>query len=61
MPHRSPSDPDPRPSLGAHPEQAATEVHAARLVVYDAARLKEAGAPVVQEAAMAKLLASQAG
>ena len=36
-------------------------MHAARLVVYHAARLKEAGGPVVQEAAMAKLLASQAG
>jgi len=34
-------------------------VHAARLVVYNAARMKEAGLPVVQEAAMAKLLASQ--
>jgi len=34
-------------------------VHAARLVVYNAARMKEAGMPVVQEAAMAKLLASQ--
>ena len=39
--------------------QAATELHAARLVVYDAARMKEAGLPVVKEAAMAKLLASQ--
>ena len=34
-------------------------MHAARLVVYNAARMKEAGLPVVQEAAMAKLLASQ--
>merc|ERR1711933_598946 len=39
--------------------QAATDLHAARLVVYNAARMKEAGLPVVQEAAMAKLLASQ--
>ena len=34
-------------------------MHAARLVVYNAARMKEAGVPVVQEAAMAKLLSSQ--
>jgi short/branched chain acyl-CoA dehydrogenase len=39
--------------------QLATELHAARLVVYNAARMKEAGVPVVQEAAMAKLIASQ--
>ena len=39
--------------------QAATELHAARLVVYNAARRKEAGENVVQEAAMAKLLSSQ--
>jgi len=39
--------------------QAVTELHAARLVVYNAARMKEAGMPVVQEAAMAKLLSSQ--
>lgn len=39
--------------------QAATELHAARLVVYNAARMKEARMPVVKEAAMAKLLSSQ--
>ncbi|MFN2431484.1 MAG: acyl-CoA dehydrogenase family protein, partial [Gemmatimonadota bacterium] len=37
----------------------ATEVEAARLLVYNAARLKEAGAPFVTEAAMAKLFSSQ--
>ena len=56
-------NPEPDPNLNASPNeptnQAATEVHAARLVVYNAARMKEAGLPVVQEAAMAKLLASQ--
>jgi len=39
--------------------QMATELHAARLVVYDAARLKEEGKPFVKEAAMAKLYSSQ--
>ena len=39
--------------------QLATELQAARLLVYNAARMKEAGVPVVQEAAMAKLIASQ--
>jgi alkylation response protein AidB-like acyl-CoA dehydrogenase len=39
--------------------QLATELEAARLLVYNAARLKEAGAPFVTEAAMAKLYASQ--
>jgi alkylation response protein AidB-like acyl-CoA dehydrogenase len=37
----------------------ATEIEAARLMVYNAARLKDAGAPYVREAAMAKLFASQ--
>ena len=37
----------------------AVELHAARLVVYDAARLKEQGVPFVKEAAMAKLYSSQ--
>ncbi len=36
----------------------ATEVEAARLLVYNAARLKEAGRPFIREAAMAKLFAS---
>jgi len=39
--------------------QLATELHAARLIVYNAARMKEAGVPVVKEAAMAKLYSSQ--
>ena len=39
--------------------QAATELEAARLMVYNAARLKDAGLPFVKEAAMAKLFSSQ--
>lgn len=39
--------------------QMATEVEAARLLVYNGARLRDAGAPFVTEAAMAKLFASQ--
>jgi len=39
--------------------QAATELAAARLMVYNAARLKDAGLPFTQEAAMAKLFSSQ--
>ncbi len=39
--------------------QAATELEAARLMVYNAARLEDAGQPYTTEAAMAKLLASQ--
>ncbi len=39
--------------------QVATEMEAARLMVYNAARLKDAGVPFVKEAAMAKLFASQ--
>lgn len=38
--------------------QMATELQAARLLVYNAARLKDAGAPFVVSAAMAKLHAS---
>ncbi|MEC8024068.1 MAG: acyl-CoA dehydrogenase [Myxococcota bacterium] len=37
----------------------ATEIEAARLLVYNAARLKEAGRPFVHQAAMAKLFASE--
>jgi short/branched chain acyl-CoA dehydrogenase len=37
----------------------ATEVEAARLLVYNAARLRDAGYPYVTEAAMAKYFASQ--
>jgi len=37
----------------------ATEIHAARLMVHDAAQLKDAGKPFVKEAAMAKLFASE--
>lgn len=39
--------------------QAWTEIQAARALVYNAARLKEAGKDFVQDAAMAKLYASQ--
>jgi Acyl-CoA dehydrogenases len=39
--------------------EAATQIEAARLLVYNAARLKEAGKPFLTEAAMAKLFASQ--
>jgi alkylation response protein AidB-like acyl-CoA dehydrogenase len=37
----------------------ATDIEAARLLVYNAARLKDAGAEFVKEAAMAKLFASE--
>ena len=37
----------------------ATEIEAARLLVYNAARLKDAGLPFVKQAAMAKLNASE--
>ncbi|MEY4544872.1 MAG: hypothetical protein RL685_1067 [Pseudomonadota bacterium] len=37
----------------------ATEIEGARLLVYNAARLKDAGKPFVKEAAMAKLYASE--
>jgi len=37
----------------------ATEIEGARLMVYNAARLKDAGQPFVKEAAMAKLCASE--
>ncbi len=39
--------------------QMATEIEAARLMVYNAARMKDAGNPFVKEAAMAKLFSSQ--
>src|SRR5437879_1455949 len=39
--------------------EAATELEAARLMVYNAARLKDAKQPFVREAAMAKLFSSQ--
>lgn len=39
--------------------QVATEIEATRLMVYNAARLKDAGKPFVKEAAMAKLFSSQ--
>jgi butyryl-CoA dehydrogenase/short/branched chain acyl-CoA dehydrogenase len=39
--------------------QAATELEAARLLVYNAARLKDAAKPFLREAAMAKLYSSQ--
>lgn len=39
--------------------EVATRIEAARLMVYNAARLKDAGQPFVKEAAMAKLFSSQ--
>ncbi len=39
--------------------QAATELEAARLMVYNAARLRDAGLPYTREAAMAKLFSAQ--
>lgn len=39
--------------------QAATELEAARLMVYNAARMKDAGMSFIKEAAMAKLYSSQ--
>ena len=39
--------------------QIAMEIEAARLLTYNAARLKEQGKPFVKEAAMAKLYSSQ--
>lgn len=40
--------------------EMATEIEAARLLVYNAARLKDAGRPFLTQAAMAKLYASEA-
>src|SRR5213592_2778017 len=40
--------------------RAATELEAARLLVYNAARLRDAGQPFLAEAAMCKLFASEA-
>jgi alkylation response protein AidB-like acyl-CoA dehydrogenase len=40
--------------------RAATELEAARLLVYNAARLRDGGRPFIKEAAMAKLYASEA-
>jgi butyryl-CoA dehydrogenase/short/branched chain acyl-CoA dehydrogenase len=37
----------------------ATEIEAARLMVYNAARMKDAAVPFLKEAAMAKLFCSQ--
>lgn len=39
--------------------EMATEIEAAKLMVYNTARLKDAGQPYVREAAMAKLFASE--
>jgi alkylation response protein AidB-like acyl-CoA dehydrogenase len=39
--------------------RAATEIEATRLLVYNAARLRDAGKPFLQEAAMCKLFASE--
>lgn len=38
--------------------QVATQIESARLLTYNAARLKEAGKPFIKEAAMAKLYAA---
>ena len=40
--------------------ELATQIEAARLLTYNAARLRDTGAPFVKEAAMAKLFASRA-
>lgn len=45
--------------MGFQFAQVHTEIEAARLLTYNAARLKEAGKPFTKEAAMAKLYASQ--
>ena len=39
--------------------RVATEIEAAKLLVYNAARLSEAGKPFIKEAAMAKYYASE--
>jgi alkylation response protein AidB-like acyl-CoA dehydrogenase len=39
--------------------RAATEIHAARLMVYEAARLRDAGQPFLTQAAMCKLFSSE--
>jgi alkylation response protein AidB-like acyl-CoA dehydrogenase len=39
--------------------RAATDLHAARLMVYEAARLRDAGRPFLTEAAMSKLFSSE--
>ena len=39
--------------------RAATDIEAARLMVYNAARLRDAGEPFLKEAAMAKLFSSE--
>ena len=39
--------------------RAATDIHAARLMVYEAARLRDAGRPFLTEAAMCKLFSSE--
>ena len=41
--------------------QMATDITAVRLMVYNAARMKDAGVPFLKEAAMTKLFASQVG
>ena len=58
--------PPPIAQLAAHPMQllfihgpgTSSDLEAARLLVYNASRMKEAGMPVVKEAAMAKLFAT---
>ena len=41
------------------PAEMATQIEAARMLIYNAARMKGAGVPFVKEAAMAKLFASR--
>ena len=41
--------------------RASTQLEAARVLTYNAARLKEAGLPFVKEAAMAKLYSAEVG
>jgi alkylation response protein AidB-like acyl-CoA dehydrogenase len=40
--------------------RAATDIHAARLMVYEAARLRDAGQPFLTQAAMCKIFSSEA-
>lgn len=51
--------PPPPLRMGFQFAQTRTEIEAARLLTYNAARLKEAGKPFTKEAAMAKLYAAQ--
>ena len=48
------------PYIGFMDADMATDLEASRMLVYNAARLKDAGLPFAREAAMAKLFASEA-